>query len=612
MFPRLSPLQRKFSQALPSFVDSYRNRTILPHYTGRGVSSESATLLLHRVKGTRAISKVYGSRNTLHRKLRPQNVTSRDLVHHYIRTGHWVLGRTEMKQRWYPSGILPRTYFAWSGCDISTAAYLRNFSNDLGDVFEPTHRHNRVLPSWLRRDSSDESFLFYDLTSFTSWFHEQVPFLRAVGDRFRNVTVYTVESGLTLRARDLGSLIHAYVDLSNEFPEFCVHGGIFDGLWSASDVSLRHQCAGFLGIPGNLISCTIPHGLSIASLCSDIHDLQVPGDDVGAKCKDPDHQYDIMVCASTLGVLQFDKVYFTPQVCVYLKRLVLVLEHHITLSPMLIFPLLPYLVNPRSMRPSKQFRLPDRDNIVPRTCSVLVSFRRDLWKHTGGNLTADELSILHSFQLLVHSLVGIPLGAIFQGHLQADDLENLSLESVKLKFSAEDQDDLRYNPDALFAAKYVNRMSIRLVAGLEVSRIQDGISQGDRLIVQASRKWTFLEDMGYIRILGIPGETVHLVGEDARAAYESAAKPSLREVVADDDVAVEQLISIGLLNEEGLDMSDEYVFTDKNSRSFRYRQYLDLDAPGQGRRRASNWKTDDPRASRDSLSPEPVDLLDLY
>jgi len=79
-----------------------------------------------------------------------------------------------------------------------------------------------------------------------------------------------------------------------------------------------------------------------------------------------------------------------------------------------------------------------------------------------------------------------------------------------------------YNPDSLFASKYVNHMSIRLTVGLECSRIEDGLRRGDRLIVHAGKRWSFLEDMGYVKILGIPGEIVNLVGADARAANNSS------------------------------------------------------------------------------------------
>lgn len=143
LFPSLSPLQRSFSKAIPGLRSSYRKRILLPHYSRRGVSSESSSWLINNYRSYR-ITKVRGSFRTFHKYLDRRNVTSRDIVHHYIRTGDWALGRVEMKQRWYPSGLLPRTYFAWGGTAIAVSSYLRNFFNDLGDCFDPTDRKSVV------------------------------------------------------------------------------------------------------------------------------------------------------------------------------------------------------------------------------------------------------------------------------------------------------------------------------------------------------------------------------------------------------------------------------------------------------------------------------------
>jgi hypothetical protein len=617
MFPRLSQLQRRFSSSIPNLVNRYRNRTILPHYTSRGVSSQTSEALLHRFKSYPGIKKVHGKRSTLHRGMDRNNITSKDVVHHYIRTGFWLMGKTEMKQRWYPHGLLPRTYFAWGGSDIAVSSYLRNFFNDLGDIFEPTERKNRVRPDWLKRTRPDDGFLFYDLTSFTSWFHEQVPFLRAIGDRFRNVTVFLVGEDLTLSAHDLGSLIHGYVDWCNDFPEFCIRDGILPGSFGSE--TFRHMCAGFLGIPGNLITCTIPHGLAIASQCSYIHELQVPGDDVGAVFHSPEHRLDIMTCASTLGVLQFDKVFHTPQLSLYLKRLVIDMGDGIDLSPMLIYPLLPYLVSPVGSLRSNRFRLPDSDRILARAAGVLVSFHRDLWKHTKGNLDSSTQRIIQEFLEFVHISVGLPFGAIFQGRLYNGDGENEPYKSITIKFSIDDPDNLLLNPDSLFASKCVNFMSIRVLNGAVEEHLEGDIDEGRVVTVKASKKWSFLEDMGYVKILGIPGEVIHLVGTDARDAFLSASEPPLREVRVLSRLTASQLTVVGIYDPDSLALfSQDNVapYVDRNSSSWRYRKYLDLDDPSANASfstRSSNWKTDDPQAFRDSVSPEPSsDLYDLY
>jgi len=614
LYPFLSRTQKVFSNNLPNFRRQLRNRTIFPHYTGRGVSSETATHLLERVRKGR-VDRCFGNPRTFHRNLDRRNVTSRDIVHHYIRTGSWAFGKTEMKQRWYPHGLLPRTYFSWGGCDIAVAGYLRNFFNDVGDLFPPTHRKSRVQPDWLDDPSPNHGgFLFYDLTSFTSWFHEQVPFLRSLESYFSGVEVCLVGVDLTLTVHDVGSLIGGYVDWCNNFAEFVISKGIKNGEFEGE--IFRHWCAGFLGIPGNLVTCTIPHGLAIASCVTDIHQLQVPGDDVGSAYEDDSHKRDIMMCASTLGSLQFDKVFSTPELCVYLKRLVIELGSRIQLADMLIFPLLPYLLDPTDRKPykSNRFRLPDRKLLRSRASSVLVSFHRDLWRLTNGDVDAESVEIISLFLRRVHSMVGLPEGAIFQGRVYGGDDDNTnSYPGISVKFPIDDSSILYRNPDLEFAGKFITRMSIRMTNEVSLSRIEGGLQEGEVVIVRRSKTWSFLEDMGYVKIIGIPGEVVELVGAAARDAYLFSTEPPLREVVVLSDLDMQQLAALDLVKTDGFGsfISPEYdnVPFDMNTRSWRYRKFVDLDDPKSAGfyGRSREWTNVGVMESRSSLSPEPLD-----
>lgn len=614
LFPYLSLAQREFSKHLPRFRQQQRDRIILPHYTGRGVSSETATYLLNRVSKGR-VDKCYGNPRTFHRGLDRRNITSRDIVHHYIRTGSWCYGKTEMKQRWYPHGLLPRTYFSWGGCDIAVAGYLRNFFNDVADLFPPTHRKSRVQPDWLSDLSPDHGgFLFYDLTSFTSWFHEHVPFLHSLARFFHGTGVYLVGEDLTLSSHDIGSLIEGYIEWCNDFPEFVISSGIADS--GFQDETFRHMCAGFLGIPGNLVTCTIPHGLAIASRVSNIHQIQAPGDDIGVAYKDDQHKRDTMICASTLGSLQFDKVFNTPELCVYLKRLVIEMGSRIELADMLIYPLLPFLIDPTERKPyqSNRFRLPDRKKLRSRASSVLVSFHRDLWKSTHGSIDSDSAEIIHTFLLRVHTMVGLPTGAIFQGRLYGSDQEDTELyPDIAVKFPIDDISILYTNPDLEFAGKFVTQMSIRLTNEVNITEIEGDLSEGERIVVRRSRVWSFLEDMGFVKIVGIPGEVVELVGAAARDAYLFSAEPPLREVVILSDLSMQQLAAIGIVQTDGSGFFTSKVpydsHVDVNTRSWRYRKFVDLDDPKSAGfyGKSREWIQEGVSESRSSLSPEPLD-----
>jgi hypothetical protein len=522
-----------------------------------------------------------------------------------------------MKQRWYPSGLLPRTYFAWGGTAIAVASYLRNFFNDLGDIYAPTHRKNRVQPDWLRSQTLGHGgFLFYDLTSFTSWFHEHTPFLRALADRFRNTPVFLVGDDLTLSEHDLGSLIDAYTDWVNDFPEFIVNGKILG--MEFDNETFRHLCAGFLGVPGNLITCTIPHGLALGSLHANESELQVPGDDVGGAYTTVENKKDHMVCASTLGVLQFEKVFSTPELCLYLKRLVLDLGNHIDLAPMLIYPLLPYLVNPQSRTyQSNRFRLPDRSKVLSRAASVLVSFHRDLWRHTHGTIDSESADIILLFLRRIHDQVGLPRGSIFQGRVYGvdDPDDTIHYSDISVKFPVDDDDILYKNPDLYFASRFITRMTIRGMQDVEVTEGYRELQSGDRIIVRNSKGWRFLEDMGYVRILGIPGEKIELVGEAARDAFLFAAEPPLREVEVISDLESHQLLAVGVLKDpESVEFHSPSVYksrsVDPSLQSWRYRRYVDLDDPRSAGfyGRSRDWVNDGLANLRSSLSPEPQDI----
>lgn len=590
LFPHLSPLQFKFQKPLSEFRRKLHGRTILPHYSRRGISSETSVYLLNRVD-KRARYGFNGPRETFHRQLDRSNVTSLDVVHHYIRTGCWPRGRTEMRQAWTPNILQPRTYFAWGGDAISSSAYLRNFFNDLADCFPPTQRKNRVQPDWLHDpDVPPGGFFFYDLTSFTSWFHEQVPFLKTMSRFFKGTYVFLVGEGLSVTYHDIGNMIDGYIRYCNDFPPFVLSKKL--GLYGPDEefVSLRHLCAGFLGIPGNLVMCTLPHGLAMACRFDSENQLQVPGDDVGASYSDAWDMYDKTRCATTLGKLQMDKVYHLPEVAVYLKRLVIDKGSSIQLADMLIFPLLPFLTDNTKDRThdSTPYRLPPADLIIRRACSVMVSFMRDLWKLSKGDLNEFEANLILSFLHGIHDRLKIPYGAVWQSRFYCDEgtIRHTHLKGVTIKFPVIDRGDITKDPDLSFADRYVEVMHIRATTGLAIDDIVDDLREGQTLVVPKHRGWSFLEDMGYVKMEGIPGEVLTLVGPDAKQAFLCAQEPNLRKVVVLCALSLAQLCNVGVIKEPSVSFFHDRgcVVGDvrrdlRTEQAWRYNRYVDLDNP---------------------------------
>lgn len=581
-YPSRSRLQRQFYPSLLRFRNSMMHRTILPHYTRRGVSSSTIEYLLHRKTDPWHHRLVKGNPRTYHSQLRYNNVTSRDVIHEFIRTGIFPRGSTEMKQVWTPNQLMPRTYYCWGGFDIYHSSYLREFFNGLADCFEPTQRLNRVNPHWLRdpRTRHGGGFSFYDLTSFTSWFHEHEPFLRSVEKFFLGVTVMIVVGGCQLQEQDLGLMIRRYIECCNDVPLFEVQKKLsVDGL--GERLHFLHQTAGFLGVPGNLVTCTLAHGLALASCFESSSQLQVPGDDVGfAFFQDEfdDDRHDKIRCAETLGVLQYDKVFISTQMALYLKRRVIVYGDSVDLLDMLIYPLIPYLRKSGDQEHDRFKRISNKDLKV-RASRVIVTFMRDLWRKSHGMLSDFLYDTILMFLRYAHDRAGLPYGAIFQGKLCDDDEDEVDY-GLPIKFSVAESDCLVTNPDRLFVARNLRTMRVRDTSDVVLSRIEADLVAGESITVEKSKAWSFLEDMGYVKIVGIPGEVLTLINEDARDAYITSSEPLARSVRVLSDVTLSMLYSVGaILPPEDLGFQSDVRVKGRIPRGVGFKKYIDLDDP---------------------------------
>jgi len=529
----------------------------------------------------------------MHRDIDRKNVTSKDVVTHYLRTGNWTRGITEMKQRWYPSGLVPRTYFCWGGKEIQASTYLRDFFNDVADCFEPTQKMNRVQPDWLQQppDASDQAFFFfYDLTSFTSWFHEQVPFLRALSDYYQGYSFDVLDAGLTLTQVDIGSMIERYIQEVNDFPEFTINEGI-TGKGGGGYYRLQHLCAGFLGIPGNLITCTLPHGLAQASLCQDSRSIQVPGDDVGLAVKDENDMFDRGYIAKTLGSLQMDKVYESRQASVYLKRGVRVMNGQVNLTEMLIYPLIPYLVSAQDsstlQKISRVYRLPALDRIISRACSVMASFHRDLWKISQGQLTNYDIQCISDLLRAIHDTLKLPYGPIIQGR-SVDDEDSETYKDVSLKFPLNEPGLFMEDPDRYFAERYIEVYHIHdMEDELPLEIVRGSLKENQTIIVRPHRGWRLLEDIGLVVRRPIAGIVKTLIGRDAKIAYLSLKRPEYSEILIREEIPISVLCSLGIVEgQEGMDFSEPVLekYWEDNVysgvvTSWSFRGYVDLDRP---------------------------------
>jgi hypothetical protein len=213
-------------------------------------------------------------------------------------------------------------------------------------------------------------------------------------------------------------------------------------------------------------------------------------------------------------------------------------------------------------------------------------------------------------------MVGLPHESIFQGRVYAgDDDEHESYHGISVKFPVDDDLFIHKNPDIEFAGKFITRMSIRMTNEVSITDIRGGLQAGEHVIVRRSKVWSFLEDMGYVEVIGIPGELVELVGSSARDAFLFSVEPPLREVVVLSDLDAQQLAAVGCLETDGSGFysspeKDIASHFDVNTRSWRYRKYVDLDDPKSAGfyGRSRDWVNEGVSNCRSSLSPEPAGL----
>jgi len=256
-------LNKNIRNVLLSLKADYQGVMIYPYPSKKGVSQETAQDFW------------FNSSTWETNHLPFKQVTPYQLLEVYLQNGEKVHGASEMRQKWYPTGLKPRTYFAQGGSAFWASTYLRGFFNELADRFVPTNRFSRVDVSRLKLTSEDGRFVIYDFSNFTSNFSEQYPFLKELAAFFEGCTVRLAGPDLTPIYADLGNLIDDYAEICNDLPEYWVG----DSVCREVSTSLTHMQAGFLGVFGNLMTCTVPHGLAVRQHVHSDDQQMTAGDD---------------------------------------------------------------------------------------------------------------------------------------------------------------------------------------------------------------------------------------------------------------------------------------------------------------------------------------------
>lgn len=556
-----------------SALRRFRNRMsysrIWPHATSRGISKSAQQSLL-KLRLKRAKIPLVHSDSSL---------CSLDVIRHYIHTSCWPSGICELKQKWYPHGLSPRSYFSQGGEAIRVSSYLRNFFNDLCDSYIPTERFSRVDGNRLRCPPGGH-FLIYDLTSFTSNFHEQERLLRSMATFFRGTIVFLIGPSLSLIERDLGDMIDEYCDTVNVLPPYEFNKGILDLGWPYPE--LHHRVAGFLGVPGNIASCTWAHGVSVGASLLDWSHQSAAGDDGNAGVDDKSEQ-EVRKTVSLLGLFHRDKASTTLDTgnASYLKRRFEQIGDRGRMFQRVDFPLLGAI----NTILEEDLRFPklseDRGRMRKSVASSVAKVFRDVFETTQGEISDDVLGFLLQFLDEVYSKAGLPR------HGMVRKMYGSSLESVHNRIDAAvvfplQERYFRRDPDALLCEEFLPwSLEVPIQTDVELS-FPDGERwpQGKSFLSRSSRPLEQLVRLGYV--LRKESERMTVYGLEAREHFRRLVSEDFREQEFEYESLLEitsdQLKSIGLSGVRDSDWKKLFGVGDtgRSRLSFR-RQYQDFD-----------------------------------
>lgn len=192
----------------------------------------------------------------------------------YMETGIEIEGVAEMRQKWYPSNAKPRTYYAQGGTHYKASCYLQDAFSSLVNSNPITHHVSRLQPTRLILPT-DQHYLIYDLTSFTSRMWEQKSFTRHLGEFLTGVYVFIMDPRVGPILKDLGEMVLDYNDICN------IHPQVSYERFGPSMIGhiAEHATASMLGIYGNLMTCTFAHAACVSQAADNENEVNVAGDD---------------------------------------------------------------------------------------------------------------------------------------------------------------------------------------------------------------------------------------------------------------------------------------------------------------------------------------------
>jgi hypothetical protein len=384
--PSLDP-NPKQAHAIHSLIDRWiasleTKPVILPHITNKLCSKATQN----------TVRDLYPDYQTFEE----EGATQADLEYIYMTTGDKLEGSPcEIKQRWYTAQLNPRTYYAAGSEAYHKSKYVRDALNSLCDFLPPTERYSRVNPHRIVLHSAQSHAIIYDLTSFTSNMHEQRHWLEKLSIYCRGHVVRILDACEGVVEADLGELLSSYNQLNTQ-STYASDRLIGKGL------ELSHHVAGFLGVYGNLASCTFLHGAVMCQIVDSFSQIGVAGDD---GLVDSHDDYTTFFVIRLLGLAEESKGYNTiePGNQVYLKRPIRQVLNRVFAESFALYSMIEHLFE----EDDKRFFQAPRSRIERKgsLASSVVAFLRSLSRLT---LSEEERELVYDFLCGIYDHAGFP------------------------------------------------------------------------------------------------------------------------------------------------------------------------------------------------------------
>jgi hypothetical protein len=189
-----------------------------------------------------------------------------------------IEGPTEMRMAFKYNDLRPRCYFAQGPSQYYSSRYVQPIFNIILDCVDPVGRFSRFNTSGVRAEP-DEDIFIYDYASFTSRLVELPAFIAELAEFYRDINVTLFDTYQGRISVNLGDLLDQYNKSCNFLQPFVLAQNI-DKAAFEENVVLYHQ-SGMLGVPGNISSCTLLHGMYLVMLCMDLMARCVGDDAIG-------------------------------------------------------------------------------------------------------------------------------------------------------------------------------------------------------------------------------------------------------------------------------------------------------------------------------------------